>query len=244
MKKKIFMLLMTMVFMLTACGEAETAQTKETAKEVVEEAKEAAEEAEDAVEQAEDTTEEAEDALKEAEAATEEDEKTEAEVEVPEQQEEPAAAPAPAPALPTVSVIRCSAGTVLQPVKGTVIPREEIPDETFATGVLGDGVGIQPEEGLVVAPFDGTISSVVDSQHAVGIDSNGMELLIHVGVNTVSMNGDGFTCFVKEGEEVKAGQPLIRFDIDKIRAAGHSDTVVVLVTNSYDFEDIECGAKE
>ncbi|MBO4289074.1 MAG: PTS glucose transporter subunit IIA, partial [Lachnospiraceae bacterium] len=166
-------------------------------------------------------------------------------------EEEPAAAqkapeaPAAPAALevPTVSVIRCAAGQVLQPVKGTVIAREDIPDETFASGVLGDGVGIQPEAELVVAPFDGTISSVAESQHAVGVESNGMEMLIHVGVDTVNMKGDGFTCLVKEGDEVRAGQPLIRFDRAKIKAAGYSDTVAVLLTNSDDLEGVECGAK-
>ncbi len=148
-----------------------------------------------------------------------------------------------APEVPTVSVIRCAAGKVLQPVKGNVIARELIPDETFASGVLGDGVGIEPTDELVVSPFDGTISSVAESQHAVGIESNGMEMLIHVGVDTVNMKGDGFTCLVKEGDEVKAGQPLIRFDRAKIKAAGYSDTVAVLLTNSEDLEGVECGAQ-
>ncbi len=165
-----------------------------------------------------------------------------------EEQPEGAAAPAPAeapaaPEIPTVSVIRCSAGTVLQPVKGTVIARDQIPDETFASGVLGDGVGIQPDDDKVVAPFDGTISSVAESQHAVGIEANGMEMLIHVGVDTVNMKGDGFTCLVKEGDEVKAGQPLIIFSREKIKAAGYSDTVAVLLTNSDDLEGVECGAR-
>ena len=152
-------------------------------------------------------------------------------------------AAAPALEVPTVSVIRCAAGTILQPVKGTVIAREDIPDETFASGVLGDGVGIQPSDDLVVAPFDGTITSVAESKHAVGIESNGMEMLIHVGVDTVKMNGEGFTCLVKEDEAVKAGQPLICFSRAKIKAAGFSDTVAVLLTNSDDLEDVECGAK-
>ena len=161
-------------------------------------------------------------------------------------EEAPAAAPAPEPPtieVPTTSVIRCAAGTVLQPVKGNVIAREQIPDDTFASGVLGDGVGIEPADELVVAPFDGTISSVAESQHAVGIEANGMEMLIHVGVDTVNMHGDGFTCLVKEGDEVKAGQPLIRFDREKIKAAGYSDTVAVLLTNSDDLEGVECGAQ-
>ena len=160
-----------------------------------------------------------------------------------EKKEVPAAAPAEEVFVPAASVIRCGAGAVLQPVAGTVISREEIPDDTFASGVLGDGVGIVPDGELVVAPFDGVISSVADSKHAVGIEANGMELLIHVGVDTVSMNGDGFVCLVKEGDEVKAGQPLIHFSKDKIKAAGYSDTVAVLLTNSDDLEGVECGAK-
>lgn len=127
---------------------------------------------------------------------------------------------------------------LLAPVKGNVISRDQIPDETFASGVLGDGVGIEPEVGEVVAPFDGEISSVTDTRHAVGITGpGGMELLIHVGIDTVNMNGDGFELFVSEGEKVKAGQKLIRFDISKIQAAGYSSTVAVLLTNSDDYPD-------
>ena len=157
--------------------------------------------------------------------------------------EEAAPVPEKAPELPTVSVIRCAAGAVMQPVKGNVIAREAIPDDTFASGVLGDGVGIEPEDELVVAPFDGTISSVAESKHAIGIEANGMEMLIHVGVDTVNMQGDGFECLVNEGDEVKLGQPLIRFSREKIKTAGYSDTVAVLLTNSDDLEGVECGAK-
>ncbi|MBQ9923593.1 MAG: PTS glucose transporter subunit IIA [Clostridia bacterium] len=156
----------------------------------------------------------------------------------------PEAKPAePALSVPSVSVIRCAAGQVLQPVEGKVIDRESIPDDTFASGVLGDGIGVEPTAEVVVAPFDGTVSSVAESHHAVGLESGGMELLIHVGVDTVNMQGDGFTCLVNEGDEVKAGQPLIRFDRSKIKAAGYSDTVAVLLTNSDDLEGVECGAK-
>ena len=146
-------------------------------------------------------------------------------------------------AVPTTSVIRCASGAVLQPTKGKVIAREAIPDETFAAGILGDGVGIEPEEGIVVAPFDGEITSVAESKHAIGLESGGMEVLIHVGVDTVSMNGDGFVPAVKEGDTVKAGQKILTFDRAKIKAAGHPDTVVVLLTNSDDLEGVECGAK-
>lgn len=140
---------------------------------------------------------------------------------------------------PAVPAIQCRPGAVYAPVSGTVIPSEEIPDETFAAGVLGQGVGIQPENGVVVAPFDGEISSVTDTRHAVGISSpDGMELLIHVGIDTVAMNGDGFECFVQEGQQVKAGDKLIAFDREKIAAAGHPDVVVILVTNSDDYENL------
>ena len=144
------------------------------------------------------------------------------------------------PAQPQKPVITCEAGTVLDPVPGKVISYTEIPDPTFAAGVLGTGVGIWPEDGVVRSPYDGTISSVAETQHAVGITGPGdMEVLIHVGVDTVAMNGDGFHALVKEGDTVKAGQPLIQFDRDKIKAANHPDVVVVLLTNSDDFNSVE-----
>ena len=139
-------------------------------------------------------------------------------------------------------VISCSAGEVVAPVVGKVVAQADIPDETFATGVLGEGVGIEPEYGVVYAPYDGVISSVAESKHAIGITGPGeMELLIHVGVDTVSMNGDGFNCLVSEDEEVKKGQKLMEFDKAKIAAAGHPDVVVVLLTNSDDYEDVKLG---
>ncbi|ETP73391.1 PTS system, glucose subfamily, IIA component [Lachnospiraceae bacterium JC7] len=139
-------------------------------------------------------------------------------------------------------VITCEAGEILAPVKGNVIPQDKIPDETFATGVLGSGVGIEPEEETVHAPFDGTISSVAESKHAVGISGpNDMEVLIHIGVDTVSMNGEGFEPLVKEGDKVTAGQPLLRFSRKAIRAAKHPDVVVVLLTNSDDYKEVKLG---
>jgi PTS system, glucose subfamily, IIA component len=141
------------------------------------------------------------------------------------------------PALPEIT---CEPGKVYAPIKGNVIPSADIPDETFAAGVLGEGVGIEPEEGVVYAPFDGEISSTTETKHAIGISSpDGMELLIHVGVNTVAMEGDGFELFCAEGDQVKAGQKLMTFDIDKIKAAGYSTTTAVLVTNSDDYPGLE-----
>lgn len=122
------------------------------------------------------------------------------------------------------------------PVKGNVIARDAIPDETFASGVLGDGVGIEPEEGIVVAPCDGEIASLTDSRHAIGlVGAGGMEILIHVGIDTVNMQGEGFELFVSMGEKVKAGQKLLAFDMDKIKEKGYSTTTAVLVANSFLF---------
>ena len=158
--------------------------------------------------------------------------------------EEKKAAPVEeAPAEPMPSVLRCAAGELLQPCKGKVIAREEIPDETFAAGILGDGIGVVPEDGIVLSPFDGTVTSVFDTKHAVTLEKDGMEVLIHVGVNTVNMQGEGFTAFVEEGAEVKAGQKLLGFDRDAIAKAGYNDTVVMLLTNSDDLEGVECGIK-
>ncbi len=153
------------------------------------------------------------------------------------------AAPAEEEAEPMPSVVRCAAGELLQPCKGKVISREEIPDETFAAGILGDGIGVVPEDGIVVAPFDGTVTSVFDTKHAITLEKDGMEVLIHIGVNTVNMQGEGFTAFVEEGAEVKAGQKLLGFDRDAIAKAGYNDTVVMLLTNSDDLEGVECGLK-
>ena len=148
-----------------------------------------------------------------------------------------------APAEPMPSVIRCAAGELLQPCRGKVIPREDIPDEIFAKGVLGDGIGIVPEDGTVVSPFDGTVTSICDTRHAITLEKDGMEVLIHIGVNTVNMQGEGFTAYVSEGDEVKTGQRLLGFDRAKIKAAGYDDTVVMLLTNSDDLEGVECGLK-
>ncbi len=154
-----------------------------------------------------------------------------------------AAAPAPTVAAPTNAIISCNAGKVIAPAVGTVVAQADIPDDTFASGVLGEGVGINPTEGVVFAPFDGEITSVADSKHAIGLANDaGMEVLIHVGVDTVAMNGEGFDDKVAEGDKVKAGQIIMTFDRDAIKKANHPDCVVVLLTNSDDFSDVKLGA--
>lgn len=139
---------------------------------------------------------------------------------------QPAAAPAPA------AVADDQPGVLKAPLSGKVIPYTEIPDQVFSEGVLGEGVGIDPTGSQVVAPADATVSSVIpDSCHAVGLQlDNGMELLIHVGIDTVSMHGDGFTLHVNEGDKVKLGDPLITFDAEKIRKAGHPAITAFLVS--------------
>ena len=139
---------------------------------------------------------------------------------------QPAAAPAPA------AVADDQPGVLKAPFSGKVIPYTDIPDQVFSEGVLGEGVRIDPTGSQVVAPADATVSSVIpDSCHAVGLQlDNGMELLIHVGIDTVSMHGDGFTLHVNEGDKVKLGDPLITFDAEKIRKAGHPAITAFLVS--------------
>lgn len=125
--------------------------------------------------------------------------------------------------------------TVMAPIDGTVIPLEQIPDETFATAILGPGCGIEPTGDTVYAPFDGTITQVASTLHAIGITSDdGIELLIHIGMDTIALRGSGFTPLVREGQAVKAGTPLLNVDLDAIRAAGLSTESAVIVTNADD----------
>ena len=118
------------------------------------------------------------------------------------------------------------------PLSGHVIPMEQIPDQVFSQGVLGQGVGIEPTGNVVVAPADATVSTVMtDSKHACGLLlDNGVELLIHVGMDTVTMGGDGFQLHVKEGDRVHVGDKLITFDPEKIKAAGHPTTTAFVIT--------------
>lgn len=125
---------------------------------------------------------------------------------------------------------------------GTVVPMEQIPDEVFSQGIMGVCCGIEPEDGKVYAPADGTVSQLTDTLHAVGLTVGEMELLVHAGVDTVEMNGDGFTNAVKEGQSVKKGDLLLTMDLGKVRAAGHPATVILAVTNSDDFAAVEAVA--
>ena len=125
------------------------------------------------------------------------------------------------------------------PAQGTFVPMGQIPDEVFSTGVLGTCCGVEPEVGTIYAPSDGKISQLADTLHAVGMEAGGMEILIHVGVDTVEMNGDGFRAAVKLGQKVKKGDLLLAIDLQKIREAEHPTTVIMAVTNSDDFSAVE-----
>ena len=130
--------------------------------------------------------------------------------------------------------------TVLTPIRGKVLAQADIPDETFAQGILGPGCGIEPTGDTVYAPFDGTVTQVPESLHAVGLMSDdNIELLIHVGMDTVEMKGNGFTSLVKEGTKVKAGTPLLKVDLDAIRAAGHPTATAIIVTNGDDLGELK-----
>ncbi|MBR1797270.1 MAG: PTS glucose transporter subunit IIA [Clostridiales bacterium] len=129
---------------------------------------------------------------------------------------------------------------IASPVKGKLIALSDVPDETFAQGILGEGAAVIPSEGKVVAPADGEISSIFDTKHAVGITlENGVEILVHVGINTVEMEGKGFEAFVKEGDKVKKGQKLVEFSIDKIKEAGYKTETPVIITNTDDYSSVE-----
>lgn len=130
--------------------------------------------------------------------------------------------------------------TILAPIKGKVKPIEESSDAAFASGALGKGVVILPEEGKVYAPVTGTVTVLFPSLHAIGITSDaGVELLIHIGINTVQLNGEGFTAHIKQGDQIKQGQLLVEFDMNKIKEAGYSLETPVLVTNYADLKEVK-----
>lgn len=130
--------------------------------------------------------------------------------------------------------------TIYQPIDGEIIPLADIDDGIFSDGVLGNGCGLIPSGEAVYAPFSGTISTVADTKHAVGIEGDGVEVLIHVGLETVSLNGAGFSVKVKEGDKVKAGQLLFTFSLSEIaKVEGVKSTSAVIVTNSDNLSDLK-----
>ncbi|MGF2056017.1 beta-glucoside-specific PTS transporter subunit IIABC [Vagococcus fluvialis] len=128
---------------------------------------------------------------------------------------------------------------ILSPVKGKVLPLNQAKDPVFAEGVVGRGAVVEPTEGVVYAPFNGTVMTVFPTKHAIGlISDNGMELLIHIGVDTVQLEGEHFETFITEGQKIKTGDKLASFDVKGIEEAGYSSQVLVINTNTLDYADI------
>lgn len=146
-----------------------------------------------------------------------------------------APSPAAAPAAKDTVLSAC--------LNGTVVPLADVKDEAFASGVLGDGIAIEPSDGELVAPADGEISSTFETHHAVGMTTaDGAELLMHIGIDTVKLGGKHFTYLVNEGDKVKKGQPLIRFELEAIKAEGYPVTTPVIVCNTDDYAAVEAKA--
>ena len=156
----------------------------------------------------------------------------------------PAATAAPAPATAPAAPAAAAKDTVLSAcLNGTVVPLAEVKDEAFASGALGDGIAIEPIDGELVAPADGEISSTFETHHAVGMTTvDGAELLMHIGIDTVKLGGKHFTYLVSEGDKVKKGQPLIRFDLEAIKAEGYPVTTPLIVCNTDDYAAVAAKA--
>lgn len=135
--------------------------------------------------------------------------------------------------------IETEEGVIYSPLLGQVIPVEEVPDDTFAAKVLGDGMAVIPSEGIVYAPFDGWVEKVYDSKHAISISSmDGIELLIHVGIGTEELAGKFYESFVSDGDQIQRGEQLLGFDMAGMKEAGYSTVTPVIVTNSDDYDVI------
>jgi sugar PTS system EIIA component len=126
---------------------------------------------------------------------------------------------------------------VVAPLTGKVVPLSEVPDPVFAEKMMGDGVAIVPTEGVLVSPVAGKVVQVFPTKHAIGIFSNyGTEILMHIGLETVNMKGEGFEVFVKEGDTVEAGQKLVTFDIELIKEKASSIITPIIITNGQDVD--------
>lgn len=125
------------------------------------------------------------------------------------------------------------------PVAGEAVPISEVSDPTFAEELLGKGIAIKPSDGKVCAPVDGNVGLLFDTLHAVSIQAeNGAEILIHIGLDTVQLKGDGFTAHVATGDKVKKGDPLVTFDVDKVKGAGYDIITPMVICNTDDFASV------
>ena len=148
-----------------------------------------------------------------------------------------AAAPA-APAKPANVDADPAPYSLCAPVSGRAIKMTDVPDPVFSGEMMGKGCAVFPDEEVVYSPVDGTVGVLMP--HAVGINTaEGVEILVHIGVDTVDMNGNGFTSLVAQGDTVKTGQPCVKIDRKKIADAGHPDCVVLVVTNTADYASVD-----
>lgn len=137
------------------------------------------------------------------------------------------------------SVIAVDSIAINSPIIGEMLDLSEVKDEAFSKGMLGKGVAFEPSEGKVVAPFNGTVATLFPTKHAIGlVCENGVELLIHIGLNTVDLNGKYFEAHVRQGDKVIQGQTLITFDLEKLRAEGYVTQIPVVVTNTANFKEV------
>lgn len=128
---------------------------------------------------------------------------------------------------------------LVAPITGKVVKIEDVPDQVFSQKMIGDGIAVEPVEGVVVAPVDGEIAQIFPTNHAVGIRTqDGLEVLIHIGMETVAMGGEGFTGHVKQGDKVKAGDTLVTFDLDLVKEKAESTISPIVITNSEAVESL------
>lgn len=136
-------------------------------------------------------------------------------------------------------------GVVYSPLEGQVVPLEDVPDDTFAAKVLGDGAAVVPSVGEVYAPFDGRVERLYKTKHAIAVHSmDGIELLIHIGINTEELDGKFYESCVSDDEEIQKGELLLRFDMSGMKEAGYSTVTPVIVTNSDDYDVVHLSGKD
>lgn len=131
---------------------------------------------------------------------------------------------------------------IVAPMTGKAVPLEQVPDEAFAQKFMGDGVAIEPADGVLVSPFDGKVAHLIDTHHAVIVEhESGLQMLLHIGINTVALKGQGFHAKAAAGDAVKAGQPLIECDLEAVKAAGYPVITPVVMANQETVESFEFG---
>ena len=128
---------------------------------------------------------------------------------------------------------------IKSPIKGKLIDITEVKDEAFSSKALGDGMAIIPADGKVFSPIDGEVITMIDTNHAIGLETKGVEILIHIGMDTVKLDGKHFTSHIEEGQKIKKGDLLMEFDTEKIKEEGYSAITPIVITNFENYGEIE-----